>query len=223
MRFFVFVSWSVSFLTVFGTPLPSDTIYNDLYLADSGLPEDSLFGVAELASPSSDGLFMEGTSSQNVNDDGSLWASTTDNGNYGSLPQDGSPQSTWGQDLAVSEDPGVWMSSCDGAEIQTRDNMWNRNNGACSPADAPLNFKIPTLPTLPTIPKTPSRTEIKQTLGRLRLGFPPANQDPLCSVEPYELHLCCDGPLGDEAMDFGDLKVFTPVKNCIPGTIYEYA
>ena len=189
-----------------------------MYLADSGLPEDSLFGGAELASPSSDGIFMEGTSSQNVND-GSLWASTTDHGSFDSLPQDASLQSTWGQDLAVSEDPGGWMSSCDGAEIQTRDNMWTRDNGACSPADAPLSFKIPTLPTLPTAPKTPFQTEVKQTLGRLRLASPPATQEPLCSVEPYELHLCCDGPLGDEAMDFGDLEVFTPVENCRPGTI----
>lgn len=217
MRFFVFYTWSVTLLTISGKPLPSDTIYNDFYLSDSGLPEDSLFGDAALGSPSLDGPFTEETSSLNAYDDGSLWASTSGDGNYDILPQDDDPQSTWGQDLAISEDPGVWMSSCDGAEIQKRDNMRTRDVGACSPADAPLNFKVPTLP--PTLPKTPFRTEIKPTLGRLRLGFPPVTQDPLCSVEPYELHLCCDGPVGDEAMDFGGLEVFTPVKGCIPGTI----
>lgn len=207
MRSLVLFSWTGTLLTIFANPLPSDMLYNDFYESDPEVQGGSLFGGDTAPTdPSLQGLLWEEPSSQ----DGSLWASG--GGNYDILPQDGS------QDPTSSANPDLLLSSCGGTDIQTRDQMRTRGDGLCSSADAPLSFKIPTLTPL-VVPKTSSQTEIKPTLGRLRLGPPLGNQDRICSVEPYENHLCCDGPIGDEALEFGDLEVFTPVRNCIPGTV----
>ena len=212
MRFFAFLIWTViRLITVAANPLPLDMLYNDFYSPDSQVTGDSLFGEMASTNPSSGDVLMDDPNLQMADDTGNLWTSASGNENYDLLPQDVSQPSIWTQDLTMPEDPQMWACSCGGAEVQKRGEMRVRDDAVCPSGNAPLNFKLPTLP------KYPTQTEVKPTLGRLRFLPPAGVQDPLCSVEPYEHHLCCDGPVGDEAMDFGDLQVYTPVKNCRPG------
>ena len=205
MRSFVYFCWTGSLLNIFANPLPSDMFYDDFYGPDSEVQEDSLFGDMALADPSWEGLQWEEPEPEASFDTGSLW--TFDNGVYDMLP----PDSSQYQLASTGSDP--LMSSCDGAGLRKRDQLSTRDGGVCSSPDAPLEFKIPTISPL-QLPKKPTQNEFIPTLGRLRWGPSPGAQDPICSLEPYDHHLCCDGPLGDEAMDFGDLHVYTPIKNC---------
>ena len=182
--------------------------YNEFYGSDSDTQGDSLFGDIASADPSMEGFHLAEPSPQATSEPEYLWASGS--GNYDILPSDGF------QDPIISEDSDLLMSSCGGADIQKRDQLSARDGEACPSSEAPLKFKIPTIPPL-LQPKKPAQTEIVPTLGRLRFGSSSGMEDPICSVEPYDHHLCCDGPIGDEAMDFGDLAVYTPVKNCLPG------
>lgn len=182
--------------------------YSDFLGSASEGQGDSLFGDIASTDLIMEGFPLQESSSQVSSETGNLW--TSGSGNYDML----SPVSS--QDPMISEDSDLLMSSCGGTEVQKRDQLIIRDGGVCVSSDEPLKFKIPTIPPL-TVPKKPSQTEVVPTLGRLRWGLGPGNQDPICSVEPYEHHLCCDGPMGDEAMDFGDLQVYTPVKNCLPG------
>lgn len=213
MLFFNFFSLGAILLTIYANPLPSDSTYSDFYSSSDQLlgPTDSLFGDKALTDSSLDGLSWE-EPSQNTYDAENLWASTPGDLGHDLLPPDDPEQVPWDQGLTDLANSGA---SC-GGEIQKRGEIHSRDGEICAPKDAPLNFKIPTLPQL-LPPKTPTIHEYKPTLGRLRLGFPPVEQNPYCEIEPYELHFCCDGPLGDEAPDFGDLSVYTPVKNCYPG------
>lgn len=181
---------------------------NEFYGVDSEAQGDSLFGDIASADPSMEGLHLAESSPQAASETEYLW--TSGSGNYDIFPSDSS------QDPIISEDSDLLISSCGGTDVQKRYQLRTRNGEACASPEAPLKFKIPTIPPL-LQPKKPAQTEIVPTLGRLRFGSSSGMEDPICSVEPYDHHLCCDGPIGDEAMDFGDLKVYTPVKNCLPG------
>ena len=206
--FIIFFFCTGTLLTIFANPLPSDMFYNEFYGFDSEAQGDSLFGDIASTDPSMDGFYLAEPSTQASLETENLW--TPGDGNYDMVL----PESS--QDPMISEDSDLLMSSCGGADVQKRDQLRSRDSGVCASPDAPLNFKIPTIPPL-TLSKKPSQTEVIPTLGRLRFGSSFGGEDPICSVEPYDHHLCCDGPMGDEAMDFGDLQVYTPVKNCLPG------
>jgi hypothetical protein len=234
MSFSVLFSWSAVLVAVLGNPFPSDPLYTDFYASSYGVQDfgDSFTGDVASIDLSVEGYLPEQESfegefldSGNSFDSWSLWG--TSSGDV--LPQDGFEQSALDQDptllagsdpiLSADSDPGLWVSSCDGARILKRDKIRARDDGICrSVEDAPLNFKPPTLPSLPP---NPSQTEIIPTLGRLRLGTPPGILEPRC-IEPFEHHLCCDGPLGEEAIGFDGYDVFTPVKDCYPGTTERY-
>jgi hypothetical protein len=230
MSFSVLFSWSAVLVAVLGNPFPSDPLYADFYASSYGVQDFGDSFIGDVASidlsvegylPEQEGFEGDFLDSGNSFDSWSLWG--TSSGDV--LPQDGFEQSALDQDptllagsdpiLSADSDPGLWVSSCDGAQILKRDNIRARDDGFCrSVEDAPLNFKPPTLPSLP---QSPSQTEIIPTLGRLRLGTPPGILEPIC-IEPFEHHLCCDGPLGEEAVGFGRYNVFTPVKDCLPGS-----
>lgn len=209
MRFFVVFSWAGTLLAVFSNPLPSDMFSDDFYGSDSDVQGGSLFGDIASIDSSMENLHLEPSPQASV-DSENIW--TSGNENYDMLAPDGSP------DPMISEGSDLLASSCGGPEVKRRDQMRARDGGVCQSTDEALKFKIPTLTPL-SLPKKPSQTEVIPTLGRLRLGPPFGKEDPVCNVEPYDHHLCCDGPLGDEMMDFGDLQVYTPVKNCSPGKI----
>lgn len=211
MRYFILFCWTSTLLTIHANPLPSDSFYSDFYEPDSGVQGDSIFGDIASIDSSTEGFNWDESSPQDTFDTGSLWPS--DDRTYDTFSPDD------GQDLMISEDSDLLMSSsCGGAEVQKRDQLRIRDDGSCPSSDQPVNFKVPTI-NPPTLPKTPAQSEIKPTLGRLRFGPPRGNQDPICSVEPYDHHLCCDGPIGGPAMYFGDLEVYTPVKNCRLGKV----
>lgn len=214
MRSPAILSWNFILLVAFAKPLPSDSLYNDFYLPEPEASGDLLFGNMASTDLSPDSLLLDESSSHSLDETDNLWVATSANGNNALLPEDGSQQSSWGQNPSIAQDSGIWISSCSGdTEVQQRSIVRIRADSTCPVTDVPLNFKTPTLPKL--LPQN----EIKPTWGQLQFALPPDGDELLCSVMPYEHHLCCDGPLGDEAMDFGDLTVFTPVQDCIPGKI----
>lgn len=186
--------------------------YDELYGLDSEVQGDSLFGDIASADPNMEGFRLAEPTPQAASETENLW--TSGSGSFDTLPLDSS------QDPIIAENPDLLMSSCGGADIQKRDQLRTRDGSLCPSSAAPLKFKIPTIDPL-SLPKKPPQTEIVPTLGRLRFGFSLGSEDPICSIEPYNYHLCCDGPMGEEALDFGQLYVYTPVKNCLPGNFFE--